>query len=32
MPVYNRTTIPASVGRGALDPELKAWLPKPWRQ
>jgi acetyl esterase/lipase len=28
MPVYNRTNIPASVGRGTLDPELKAWLPK----
>src|SRR5260221_7967147 len=28
MPVYNRTNIPGSVGRGTLDPELKAWLPK----
>jgi acetyl esterase/lipase len=28
MPVYNRTNVPASVGRGTLDPELKAWLPK----
>jgi acetyl esterase len=28
MPVYNRTNIPASVGRGTLDAELKAWLPK----
>ena len=28
MPVYDRTNIPASVGRGILDPELEAWLPK----
>jgi len=28
MPVYNRTSVPASVGRGTLDPELKEWLPK----
>jgi acetyl esterase len=28
MPVYNRTNVPASVGRGTLDPELKEWLPK----
>ncbi|MEU4476301.1 alpha/beta hydrolase [Micromonospora sp. NPDC023888] len=27
MPVYDRTTIPESVGRGSLDPELAAWLP-----
>ncbi|WP_405151212.1 alpha/beta hydrolase [Sphaerisporangium sp. NBC_01403] len=27
MPVYDRTTIPESVGRGTLDPELAAWLP-----
>ncbi|MET7398811.1 alpha/beta hydrolase [Dactylosporangium sp. NPDC005572] len=27
MPVYDRTTIPESVGRGKLDPELAAWLP-----
>jgi acetyl esterase/lipase len=27
VPVYDRTTIPASVGRGTLDPELAAWLP-----
>jgi hypothetical protein len=27
MPVYDRTSIPASVGRGTLDPELEAWLP-----
>ena len=28
MPIYDRTNIPASVGRGTLDPELKEWLPK----
>jgi hypothetical protein len=28
MPVYNRTNVPASVGRGTLDLELKEWLPK----
>ncbi len=28
MPVYERKNIPASVGRGILDPQLKAWLPK----
>ena len=27
MPVYDRTNIPTSVGRGALDRELEAWLP-----
>ncbi|WP_426512111.1 alpha/beta hydrolase [Dactylosporangium sp. McL0621] len=27
MPVYDRTTIPPTVGRGRLDPELAAWLP-----
>jgi acetyl esterase len=27
MPVYNANTIPESVGRGNLDPELAAWLP-----
>ncbi len=27
MPVYDRTNIPLSVGRGKLDPELEAWLP-----
>jgi acetyl esterase len=27
MPVYDATNIPASVGRGTLDPELEAWLP-----
>ncbi len=27
MPVYDRTNMPATVGRGTLDPELKAWLP-----
>jgi acetyl esterase/lipase len=27
MAVYDRTTIPKSVGRGILDPELGAWLP-----
>ena len=27
MPVYDRDSIPSSVGRGTLDPELKAWLP-----
>lgn len=27
MPVYDRTNIPDTVGRGTLDPELKAWLP-----
>src|SRR5580693_3301393 len=27
MPVYDRTNVPDSVGRGTLDPELKAWLP-----
>jgi acetyl esterase len=28
VPVYERKNIPASMGRGTLDPELKAWLPK----
>ena len=28
MPVYDRNSIPASVGRGVLDADLKAWLPK----
>ncbi|GAA4245240.1 alpha/beta hydrolase [Dactylosporangium darangshiense] len=28
MPVYDRNTIPQTVGRGKLDPELAAWLPK----
>ncbi|HEV7709431.1 MAG TPA: alpha/beta hydrolase [Asanoa sp.] len=27
MPIYDRTSIPASVGRGTLDPELADWLP-----
>jgi acetyl esterase len=27
MPVYDRTNIPDTVGRGTLDAELKAWLP-----
>ena len=27
MPVYDRITIPARVGRGKLDPELERWLP-----
>lgn len=27
MPVYDRDTIPESVGRGTLDAELAAWLP-----
>lgn len=27
MPIYDRTTIPESVGRGTLDPDLAAWLP-----
>src|SRR3984957_8515600 len=27
MPVYDAKTIPESVGRGALDAELAAWLP-----
>ena len=27
MPIYDRHSIPASVGRGTLDPELEAWLP-----
>ncbi|MCP2262549.1 Acetyl esterase/lipase [Streptoalloteichus tenebrarius] len=28
MPVYDRTTVPERVGRGTLDPELAAWLPR----
>src|ERR1700733_6541486 len=27
MSVYDRHSIPQSVGRGTLDPELQAWLP-----
>jgi len=27
MPIYDRTNIPDSVGRGTLDAELEAWLP-----
>jgi acetyl esterase len=27
MSVYDRRSIPQSVGRGTLDPELEAWLP-----
>ncbi|MBW0102733.1 alpha/beta hydrolase [Pseudonocardia sp. KRD291] len=27
MAVYDRSTVPESVGRGTLDPELEAWLP-----
>jgi acetyl esterase/lipase len=27
MTAYDRHSIPASVGRGTLDPELEAWLP-----
>jgi acetyl esterase len=27
MPIYDRHSIPDSVGRGTLDPELKEWLP-----
>ena len=27
MPVYDRTNIPATVGRGTLDAELEKWLP-----
>ncbi|MGI5523318.1 alpha/beta hydrolase [Micromonospora sp. CA-259024] len=27
MPIYKGSDIPASVGRGTLDAELKAWLP-----
>jgi acetyl esterase/lipase len=27
MTVYDRHSIPDSVGRGTLDPELEAWLP-----
>lgn len=28
MPIYDRHSIPDSVGRGVLDSELQAWLPK----
>jgi acetyl esterase len=27
MPIYDRTNIPDTVGRGTLDPELEKWLP-----
>lgn len=27
MPIYDRTNIPPTVGRGTLDPELEKWLP-----
>src|SRR5271155_5825380 len=27
MPVYDAANVPATVGRGTLDPELAAWLP-----
>jgi acetyl esterase len=26
MAIYDRTNLPPTVGRGTLDPELRAWL------